>query len=89
MPSTLLPFAMRSMKDGNATGPAGLPAEALIAFNGFQINAITDLCNIIYNSGLIPVEMKHSIFVTISKKTKAKKYAEFTAISLISHMTNY
>ena len=37
---------MRSMKDGKATGPDGLPAEALKAFNDY-VNSITDLCNII------------------------------------------
>ena len=76
--------AMRSMKDAKATGPDGLPAEALKAFDNYNINSITDLCNIIYNSGVIPVEMGRSIVATIPKKPKAKKCR---TISLISYIT--
>ena len=78
---------MRSMKDGKVTRPDVLPAEALKAFNDYNSNSITDLCNIIYYSGVIPVEMRHSMFVTIPKKPKAKKCAEYRTISLMSHMT--
>ena len=59
---------MRSMIDGKATGPDRLPAEAFNAFDDYSNNSITDLCSIIYNSGVIPVEMRHSLFDTIPKK---------------------
>ena len=45
--------ALKTMKDGKATGPDGLPAEALKALDEQQIEIITSLCNIIYNSGMI------------------------------------
>ena len=35
--------AMRSVKDGKAKGPDGLPAEGLEAFDDYNANCITDL----------------------------------------------
>ena len=79
--------ALKSMKDGKATGPDESPAEALNALDGQHIEIITSLCNIIYNSGMIPTEMKHSVFITLSKKPKAMICTEFRTISLMSHVT--
>ena len=62
--------ALKSMKDGKATGTDELPAEALKALDEHNIEIITSLCNIIYNSGMIPTEMKHSVFITLPKKPK-------------------
>ena len=61
--------ALKSMKDGKATGPDELLAEALKALDEHSIEIITSLCNIIYNSGMIPTEMKHPVFITLPKKT--------------------
>ena len=41
----------------------------------------------IYNSGMIPTEMKHSVFITLPKKPKAMICTEFRTISLMSHVT--
>ena len=79
--------ALKSMKDGKATGPDELPAEALKALDEHNIEIITSLCNIIYNSGMIPTEMKHSVFITLTKKPKAMICTEFRTISLMSHVT--
>ena len=75
------------MEDGKATGPDELPAEALKALDEHNIEIITSLCNIIYNSGMIPTEMKHSVFITQPKKPKAMICTEFRTISLMSHVT--
>ena len=69
--------ALKSMKDGKATGSGELPAEALKALD----EIITSLCNIIYNSGMIPTEMKHSAFITLPKKPKAMICTEFRTVS--------
>ena len=79
--------ALKSMKDGKATGTDELPAEALKALDEHNIEIITSLCNIIYNSGMIPTEMKHSVFITLPKKPKAMICTEFRTISLMSHVT--
>ena len=59
------------MKNGKATGPDDLPAEALKLLHEHNIDIIAMLCSIIYNIGYIPTEMKQSIFVPIPKKPKA------------------
>ena len=75
------------MKDGKATGTDELPAGALKALDEHNIEIITSLCNIIYNSGMITREMKHSVFITLPKKPKAMICTEFRTISLMSHVT--
>ena len=75
------------MKNGKATGPDDLPAEALKSLDEHNIDIITTLCNIIYNTGYIPTEMKQSIFVPIPQKTKAQNCNEYRTISLMSHVT--
>ena len=79
--------ALKLMKDGKATGPDELPTEALKALDEHNIEIITSLCNIIYNSGMIPTEMKHSVFIILPKKPKAMIRTEFRTISLVSHVT--
>ena len=54
--------ALKSMKDGKATGTDKSPAETLKALDEHNIEKIKSLDNIIYNSGMIPIEMKHCIY---------------------------
>ena len=49
--------ALKSMKDGKATSANELPAGALKALDEHNIEILTSLFNIIYNSGMIPTEM--------------------------------
>ena len=62
---------------GKATGTDELLAEALKTLYEQNIEIITSLCNIIYNIGMIPTEMKHSVFITLPKKLKAMICTEF------------
>ena len=78
--------ALTSMKDGKATGTNALPAESLKAIDEHNIEIITPLCNIIYINGMIPTEMKHSVFITPPKKPKARICTEFGTKSLMSHV---
>ena len=75
------------MKNGNATGPDDLPAEALKSLDEHNIDIITTLCNIIYSTWYIPTEMKQSIFEPIPKKPKTQNCSEYRNISLMSHLT--
>ena len=45
---------LKSMKDGKAKDPDELPAEALKPVDEHNIEIITSLCSIVYNSGMIP-----------------------------------
>ena len=79
--------ALKSMEDGKASGTDELLAEALKALDEHNMEIITSLCNIIYNSGMIPTEMKHSVFITLPIKPKGMICTEFRTISLMSYVT--
>ena len=64
-----------------------IPIEVLMALSEDNTELITNLCNTIYNSGYIPMEMRKSIFLLIPKKPKAQYCTDFRAISLMSHVT--
>ena len=79
--------AIKGMKDGKAAGPDEIPEETLRALDGVNINHLTNLCNRIYFSGYIPVEMRKSIFIPIAKKIKAENCTDYRTISLMSQIT--
>ena len=79
--------AIKGMKDGKAAGPDEIPVEALRALDDVNINHLTNLCNRIYFSGYIPVEMRKSIFIPIAKKIKAENCTDYRTISLMSQVT--
>ena len=78
--------ALQSMKKGKATGLAEISTEMLRALDDENIDVITNLCNIIYNSGVIITDLKQSIFITLPKKSKAQSCTEYRTISLMSHV---
>ena len=56
------------MKNGKATGSDEISIEMLRALDDQNIDVITNLCNIIYNSGVISTDLKESVFITLPKK---------------------
>ena len=79
--------ALSKMKQGKATGPDGVPAEAIVALEDLGITEITKLMNIIYDTGEIPVDMKKSISITLPKKPGTTDCEQHRTISLMSHLT--
>ena len=75
------------MKRGKATDSDEISTEMLRALDDQNIDVITNLFNIIYNSGVIPTDLKQSIFITLPKKSKAQNCTEYRTISLMSHIT--
>ena len=57
------------------------------ALDDENIDVITNICNIIYNSGVILTDLNQSIFITLPKKPKAQSCTEYRMISLMSHIT--
>ena len=78
---------IQSMKKGKATGSDEISTEMLRVLDDENIDVITNPCNIMYNSGVIPTDLKQSIFITLSKKSKAQSCTEYRTISLMSHVT--
>ena len=67
---------IKLLKCGKAIGPDDIPIEALMALSEDNTDLITNLCNIIYNYGYMPMEMRKSIFLPIPKKPKAQNCAD-------------
>ena len=78
--------ALIQPKNGKATGPDGIPAELLKVMGEVSPKELTELFNVIYNSGYIPEEWLMSTFVPLPKKPSAKKCEEFRTISLMNHV---
>ena len=69
------------MKKGKTTGSDEISTEMLRALDDENIDVITNLCNIMCNSGVIPTDLKQSIFITLLKKSKAQSCTEYRTIS--------
>ena len=48
---------------------------------------LTEICNEVYNTGTIPDDMKHSIFVKIPKKANALDCTDYRTLCLMSNIT--
>ena len=68
---------IKMMKNCKATGSDEIPTEALKAFDEYNLEVVTELCNTIYNSGYIPTDMKQSIFIPLPKSQKLKSVQNF------------
>ena len=79
--------AIQSMKKGKARGSDEIWTEMLRALDDQNIDVIMNLCNIIYNSGVIATDLKQSIFITLPKKSIPQSCTEYRTISLMSHIT--
>ena len=60
--------AVRGMKWRKAEGSDGVVVEMVEAAGDFAIKKITELANIIYDTGNIPKRMEESEFIVIPKK---------------------
>ena len=78
---------IQSMKKGKATGSVEISTEILRALDDENTDVITNLCNIMYNSGVIPTDLKQSIYITLPKWSKAQSCTEYRTNSLMSHVT--
>ena len=79
--------ALKQMTNKNATGNDGIYKEMITACDEVGIDKLLSIANKIYNSGIIPEQMKQSIFVTIPKKGDLLECKNYRLISLMSHIT--
>ena len=77
---------MKKMGERKAPGLDGITTEQLKALYEESIVALTSICNDIYETGYIPGDLKHSVFIKIPKKKKALECGEHRTISLMSHV---
>ena len=79
--------AIKSMRNGKTTGNDKISKEMIEACEDLGTEKIVDLANNIYNSCVIPSQMKESVFITIPKKGDLLKCSNYRLISLMSHVT--
>ena len=60
--------AMEKMKPGNAVGNDQIAYEMIEVVGTFGISKVTELANIIYNSGKVPKQMLQSILLHYQRK---------------------
>ena len=56
------------------------------ALDAEGIKNSTELCNLVYDTGYLPPDMRSSIFVTLPKKAKATECSGYRTLSLVSHI---
>ena len=78
--------AMKKMKPGKAVGNDQFVYEVIEAVGTFGISKVTELPNIIYNSGEVQKQMLQSIFIALPNKAGTIEYVNYRLISLMSHI---
>ncbi|GFN95412.1 hypothetical protein PoB_002191800 [Plakobranchus ocellatus] len=58
----------KQMKMGKATGPDNIAVEQIEALEDVGIESLTFLLNEVYDTGVMPADMKKSIFIVLAKK---------------------
>ena len=79
--------ALKEMKSGKAPGNDKVSAELLIACKDISVKKLCILTNKIFNTGVLPKQMKESIFIPIPKKGDLLEWGNYRLISLMSHIT--
>ena len=77
---------IKEMKCGQASGNDDIATEMSIALDDEGIKKITELCNLVYDTGYLPPDMSSSIFVRLPKKAKATECSDYRTLSLMSHI---
>ena len=75
------------MKSGKAPGNDKVSAESLIAYKEISVTKLCILTNEIYNTGVIPEQMKESVFIHLPKKGDLFECGTYRLISFMSHIT--
>ena len=79
---------IKEMKTGKASGNEDITTEMLKALDETGLEKITEICNLIYDTGHIPNDLNESIIVRLPKKAKATNCSDFRTLSLMSHVMN-
>ena len=78
---------MKKIKPGKAVRNDQIAYEMIEAVGTFGISKVTELANIIYNSGDVPKQMLQSVFIALPKKAGTIECDNYRLITLRSHIT--
>ena len=77
---------IKEMKYAKASGNDDIATEIIKALDDEGIKKITELSNLVYDTGYLPPDMSSSIFVRLTKKAKATECSDYRTLSLMSHL---
>jgi hypothetical protein len=77
--------ALLEIKNNKSPGSDGIPIELVKAAGEQGIQALTALCQSIWETGVWPKDWKKSVYIPIPKKGDARECANNRTIALISH----
>ena len=80
-------IAIKEMKSGKPPGNDKITTELLVACKELSIKKLCILANKIYRTGVIPKQMKESVFIPLPKKGDLLECGNYRLISLMSHIT--
>ena len=78
--------ALLEIKNNKSPGSDGIPIELVKAAGEQGIQALTALCQSIWETGVWPKDCKKSVYIPIPKKGDARECANNRTIALISHI---
>lgn len=84
---TEIEAALKEMKFGKSAGNDNVTTEFLTACKEISVKKICVLTNKVYESGIIPKQMKESVFIPLPKKGDLLECGNYRLISLMSHIT--
>ena len=74
------------MKCGKASGNDDIATEMIKALDDKDLKQITELCNLVCDTGYLPPDMSSFMFVRLPKKAKATECSDYRTPSLMSHI---
>ena len=77
--------AVKSLKKGKSAGVDNIPAELIQAGGDAMIDALTNICNKIWQTREWPTPWTQSLVITLPKKGNLQMCQNYRTISLISH----
>ena len=79
--------AISKAKSGKAAGPSGVAADILKAAGEAEVKWVTDICNEVVRSGVVPVDWRRSWMVNMYKgKGNALECSSYRGIKLLEHI---
>lgn len=79
-------YAIKCMRKGKAVGEDEISTEMLEAAGSFGVEKVTQIANMIYDTGYIPKRMRESTFIAIPKKEGTLECEKHRTISIMSQL---
>src|SRR2546425_6750377 len=86
IPVSEVRLAIAKAKSGKAAGPSGVAVDMLKAAGEAGVKWVTDICNEVVRSGVVPVDWRRSWMVNVYKgKGNALDCSSYRGIKLLEH----